>query len=114
MNRNMTLRRLGYRDPAPTVMSGSSFIPTPAEAGNQRKSEITKRPLRVMATHFAKAYRNGRPAKDEAKSHFISNAAQAAVKDLKQIGSFRKIIGEGTVQHLARTFGSSGAVGYSS
>ena len=47
-----------------------------------------------MDTYFARAYGNGRPSKEEAKSHFISKAAQAAVKDLKQIGSFRKTIGK--------------------
>jgi hypothetical protein len=47
-----------------------------------------------MDTFFARAYGNGRPGKDEAKSHFISKAAQAAVKDLKQIGSFRKTVGK--------------------
>lgn len=47
-----------------------------------------------MDNFFARAYGNGRPGKDEAKSHFLSRAAQAAVRDVKQIGSFRKTIGK--------------------
>ncbi len=47
-----------------------------------------------MATHFARAYRNGRPNNDEAKSLFISRAAQEAVRDFKEIGTFRKTAGK--------------------
>jgi hypothetical protein len=47
----------------------------------------------MQETFFECAYGNGRNEVDEARGHFISRVAQAAVKDLKQIGSFHKTVG---------------------